>query len=388
MCFCGTNPAAGLGGIAVTTADHLNTLAGTEAGARLLFENAAQGILSIDHSGCIVDANPAALKMFGYSRDGLVGEAVETLLPESVRRKHSDLRAQYERNPHPRPMGIGMNLVGRRRDGSEFPAEISLSHLSVNGGYTVAFVADITQRHGAERERESLISQLHSALAEKTVLLKEVNHRVKNNLSVIGALLGMQADEVDSEQARQALGDSQQRVLSMALVQEFLYTGDHLDRINFGQYARQLAEQISAACSVDDRVRIEVKAEPIDLPVNRAIPCGLILNELVSNAFKHGFPGGRTGSITVRFSRRPEGDLLLSCEDDGVGIPEGVDWKNAHSLGLRIVQILVKQIEGKLTLDRPHRGTRFELSFPLQDRVRTAPPMERQPGAGSQETTE
>lgn len=352
----------------MATVNHIDALQSTEAGARLLFERAAQGILSIDKNGRIRDANPAALRMFGYTREGLIGESVEMLLPASLRGRHYQLRGEYEQHPRTRPMGAGMNLVGLRRDGSEFPAEISLSHITENGGATVAFVIDITGRRKAEREREDLIARLEGAVAEKTVLLKEVNHRVKNNLSVIGALLGMQADELPDDRARAALTECQQRVMSMALIQEYLYSNDHLDRIDFGRYARQLADQIGEAWAAGhERVSLVVEADPIELTVNRAIPCGLILNELVSNAFKHAFPNGRVGTITVAFRRLESGRLSLVCSDDGVGIPEGFDWQNTGSLGLRIVQILSKQIGAAFTVDRTKPGGCFELTFSAGD---------------------
>jgi PAS domain S-box-containing protein len=352
----------------MATVNHIDALQSTEAGARLLFERAAQGILSIDKTGRVRDANPAALQMFGFTREGLIGESVEMLIPSGMRGRHYQLRTEYERRPRARPMGLGMSLVGLRKDGTEFPAEISLSHLTENGGSTVAFVIDITERRKAEREREDLISKLEGAVAEKTVLLKEVNHRVKNNLAVIAALLGMQADEIIDDQARTALSECQQRVMSMALIQEYLYSDEHLDRLNFGKYARQLADQISDAWTAGhERVSLSVEAESIDLPVTFAIPCGLILNELVSNAFKHGFPNERAGTIMVRFTRLESGRLALVCSDDGVGIPEGFDWQNAGSLGLRIVQILSRQIGATFALDRTKPGTSFELTFSAQD---------------------
>lgn len=352
----------------MATVNHIDALQSTEAGARLLFERAAQGILSIDRSGRIRDANPSALQMFGYTRESLIGESVEMLLPAAVRARHYQLRAEYERDPHSRPMGLGIALAALHRDGSEFPVEISLSPLSENGGTTVAFVIDITERRKAEREREDLIAKLESAVAEKTVLLKEVSHRVKNNLSVIGALLGMQADELADDHARAALTECQQRVMSMALIQEYLYSDEHLNRVSFGKYAAQLVDQINDAWSDgEERISLRLEADSIELPVDRAIPCGLILNELVSNAFKHAFPNGRAGVITVRFTRLESGRLSLICSDDGIGVPEGFDWQNAGSLGLRIVQILSKQIGASFTLDRKNPGTCFELTFSAID---------------------
>lgn len=343
-------------------------LLSVDALARSLFDRAAQAIIGVDQEGCIMDANPMAAEMFGYSRAALIGSSVEMLIPEALRDRHREHRADYIRHPRARPMGLGIDLMARRKDGSEFPVEISLSYVSEDGGLAMALISDITPRKKAERERENLIKCLESAVAEKTVLLKEINHRVKNNLSVIGALLGLQADEIEDDRARAALAESQQRVLSMALIHEYLYADEHLDRVDFGKYIRQLSDQIGTAWTTSaGRVLLRVEGEQIDLPVNRAIPCGLILNELLSNAFKHAFPNGRRGTITVRFRRAGPGRLSLVCEDDGVGVPEGLDWQNANSLGLRIVQILAKQVDGTLNLDRSHGRTRFELLFPAQD---------------------
>ena len=338
----------------------------TEARARSLFENASQAILTTDSTGRIMDANMMTQELFGYSVPELIGAPVEMLLPESIRGRHAGHRAGYLLQPRARPMGQGMDLVARRRDGSEFPVEISLSYVAEHqGGLAIAFISDITRRKQADRDRERLISSLKDALAEKTVLLQEVHHRVKNNLAVVAALLGMQAKMMEGDRATVALWESQQRVLSMARIHEFLYATEHLDRVAFGKYVEQLANELWASYAVEAAaVNIRISADNIDVPVQLAIPCGLILNELLTNALKYAFPGGRRGEVTVRFIRLESGEFSLSCRDDGVGIPEGVNWQNSPSLGLRIVRILAKQIDGELTLDRAGGGTKFELRFP------------------------
>ena len=348
-------------------------LRATEATARSLFENASQGILTIDRDGLIVDANTVVQGIFGYSHAELIGATLEMLVP--------DLRGWPARHDDTSPAQTGslppsaiprMELLGHRREGSVFPAEVSLSCVEEHssGGMTLAFISDITARNQANRIREDLIVKLEAALSEKTVLLKEVHHRVKNNLAVIAGLLGMQADALADEQARTALSESQQRVLSMALIHEYLYASEHLDRVNFGAYVRQLANELCVSYAIaSDLVGIRIDAEEVQLPVHRAIPCGLILNELLSNALKYGFPNGRSGEITVHFGELGPGRLSLACRDDGIDIPENVDWQNPQTLGLRIVAILAKQIDGQLTLDRGGGGTRFELKFPAHARV-------------------
>jgi len=338
----------------------------SEATTRSLFEIASQGIMTSDCRGRIVAANAMMEKMFGYERSELIGAPVEILLPENLRASHAGQRADYLMHPKVRPMGTGLDLMARRKDGSEFPVDISLSYVErKQGGLTMAFVSDITARKQAEHEREQLIGQLERALSEKTILLKEVHHRVKNNLAVIAGLLGMQSDALEDERAKEALKETQRRVMSMALIHEYVYGTEHLDRVNFGQYMRQFVDELSGSLALrPELITVDLQAEELNLPVHRAIPCGLILSELLSNAMKYAFPEGRTGEIKVRFARVQGDELTLSCQDNGVGLPDGFDWRNTPTLGLRIVNILSRQIDGELTVESSPAGARFELRFP------------------------
>jgi two-component sensor histidine kinase len=238
------------------------------------------------------------------------------------------------------------------------------AHLAeVGATQSVACISDITIRKLADQERENLIVRLESALAERDVLFKEIHHRVKNNLAVIVGLLGMQSNTVGDERLTAALTECQQRVASMALIHEFLYANEDMSRVDFGDYVQQLTTEVSTSYNIGpDSAVIEMETERIHLPVHRAIPCGLILNELLSNALKHAFSAARAGKVTVRFVRLESGELSLSCLDNGVGIPPDFDWKNSPSMGLKIIQILAKQLHGSLSLDRSE-GTRFELRF-------------------------
>jgi two-component sensor histidine kinase len=217
-----------------------------------------------------------------------------------------------------------------------------------------------------EEDLQETVRQLEPALAEKTVLLQEVHHRVKNNLAVISSLLGMKADAAGSSEARMALEESRQRVHSIALIHEHLYGNDHLDRINFSDYARHLVEGLySQSAAEPGRIAIKMDLDPIELDIERAVPCALILNELLSNAFKYAFPDGRNGKILVRFCEREPGSLELVVEDNGIGLPAGrLAARNTESLGLRIVGILTRQLDGSLEQeDCP--GARIVLRFPV-----------------------
>jgi PAS domain S-box-containing protein len=226
----------------------------------------------------------------------------------------------------------------------------------------VGFMEDITSRKETEE-------QLRDALREKETLLKEVHHRVKNNLQVMISLLALQAAQVDDPRSAAALQDSQDRLRSMALIHEQLYQAPNLGRVDMVGYVSRLAAGIHDALSPGNDVTLDLQVCDARLAVDAAIPCGLILNELISNAMKHAFPAGRTGSILVSFQATElEGGaraLCLSVSDDGIGLSASVDPSQATTLGLRLVQILTHQLNGTLSIHRG-TGTRFEVTFPEQ----------------------
>lgn len=208
--------------------------------------------------------------------------------------------------------------------------------------------------------------ELSSSLQEKEVLLKEVHHRVKNNMQVISSLLNIQADSVMDERFVNLLTESQQRIKSMALIHENLYRSDNLLEINFHEYIEMLSNSLLRFYRFDAlEVRLELDVVDIYLDIDTAVPCGLIINELISNSLKHGFKGrtGR-GRISIRFFKM-NGDqsYYFSVADDGIGISDSVDLENSTSMGLEIVRILTQQLDGKLSLNRDS-GTEFRIEFP------------------------
>jgi two-component sensor histidine kinase len=220
----------------------------------------------------------------------------------------------------------------------------------------IEYVRDITPRKQAE---EALRASLH----EKEILLKEIHHRVKNNMQVISSLLSLQSRHLTDKAAIEMFRESQQRIRSMALVHEKLYQSKDLSRIDFSKYIESLIMFLFHSYRVNsDLVRMKTEVRNVLLDINSAIPCGLIINELVMNAFKHAFPGGRKGEIIV--SLRPSGDdrFILSVSDDGVGFPAGLDFHKTETLGMQLVTMLVDQLDGTISLERK-RGTRFEVVF-------------------------
>jgi PAS domain S-box-containing protein len=215
-------------------------------------------------------------------------------------------------------------------------------------------VRNITQRRRAE-------VQIEASLREKEVLLREIHHRVKNNLQVMASLLSLQAEHVDHPAALAMLRDSQHRVRTMALVHEELYQSHDLAQIDFAAYIDRLTGYLLYVHGVGDTIALQLDISAAHFGVDTAIPCGLIVNELVSNALKYAFPNGRGGQLQVSLHPAIEG-WRLEVADDGVGLPPSVDFRNSDTLGLQLVGILATQLHGTLALDRAH-GTRFRVDF-------------------------
>lgn len=210
-------------------------------------------------------------------------------------------------------------------------------------------------------ERQQAQMQLAASLNEKEVLLKEIHHRVKNNLQVISSMLNLQSSTVPNESAPGILQDSQNRVRSMALIHEKLYQSDDLAQIDFCDYVSNLVDYLKRSYQAPG-VQITVSGEPIFLGIDTAVSCGLILNELISNALKHAFPNEKAGDIVVELIGNPQQEICLRISDNGVGLPPDLNYFHTTSLGLQLVNSLVDQINGRLHLDKTG-GTTFTITF-------------------------
>jgi PAS domain S-box-containing protein len=246
---------------------------------------------------------------------------------------------------------------------------------------------DVTERKLAEQEREDLLgqlgalneeleqrvrdrtSQLTAALKEREVLLQEVHHRVKNNLQIISSLIKLQARKIDNVGNRSGLEECRQRVETIALIHEQLYQAKDYAQVPFSDYVKRLVGNVFQATSLSHPlVTLAIDVENILLPVDRAIPCGLILNELVTNALKHAFPGNRPGAIRIELKQSGNDEVVLAVRDDGVGASHGAPPAAARSLGMRLIQMLVQQIHGRLEVVDSD-GMTFRITFPLSDGV-------------------
>ena len=323
----------------------------------VVLESISDGVNTFDRLWRCTYVNPAGAKMFGRAAAELLGKTVWELWPQAT-----DLtfgKAFRSNAAEKNPVQVEAFYSELLRGWFE------VRYYPSTEGFSL-FFTDITQRRRVEEARQETVRVLESAVKEKTVLLQEVHHRVKNNLAVISALLSMKADATGSEEAKAALETSQSRVQSMALIHEHLYGSSSLDHINFSDYARELVGWLSATFFDEsgERISIEMDVDQIEIGIERAVPCALILNELLTNAFKYAFPGERRGRIQVGLHECAPGQLELSVEDDGIGLPAGfLAEQNRRSLGLKIVGILTKQLEGALE-QQVCAGSRIVLRFP------------------------
>ena len=326
---------------------------------RSLFERAPSPLIMVNANGEIVLANAQAEELFGYSRGELLALRVEDLVPIRFLAGHPELRREYLRSPRPKAMGQGRDLYARRKDGVEVPVEIGLTPLEMQDGlHVLAGVIDISARKKAEE-------QSGRSLREKEALLREVHHRVKNNLQIISSLLRMQERTSGITEVSSALRASEGRIQSMSLLHESLYGAEYTGRIDLASYVKTLTSGIFSSYGVDpSRIRLALDLEMVDLELDQAVPCGLVINELVSNALKHAFPAGASGSVHLTIRRHGDGVLRIVVRDNGRGLPEGFSLERSGSLGMRLVRVLVEQLRGKLSFAH-ELGSCFSIDFPF-----------------------
>jgi PAS domain S-box-containing protein len=327
---------------------------------RQIVEAAPNAMLMIDVAGRIQMVNAQAERIFGYPRNEMLEQPIEILVPHGSRDRHPTWHAAFFADPQIRPMGVGRELHARRADGVEFPVEISLNPIETDDDPMVlCAVVDISHR---KQEAERVLA----ALREKEILLGEIHHRVKNNLQIVCSLLELQWARVTDPTALSLLRDSQNRIRSMALIHQTLYGSKDFARVDFAAFLDSLLPVVTEAYGTRSRhISIRVDVEPVRFPINTAMPCGLIVNELITNAFKHAFAGRDQGEIRVALTRQLGDEVLLSVSDDGVGLPDDADPEQTGTLGLQLVRLLTNQLAGDLSINRAN-PTRFSVRFQIR----------------------
>ena len=212
-------------------------------------------------------------------------------------------------------------------------------------------------------ERKRMEEQIKASLREKEMLLREIHHRVKNNMQLISSLLRLQSGYIKDKKYIEMLKESQNRIRSMAFIHEKLYQSKDLANIDFNGYIKNLADDLFRSYGASISIALKTDIEGVSLEIDTAIPCGLIINELVSNSLKHAFPEDREGEIKIALRRTDRNEVELVVSDDGIGIPEDLDFRNTESLGLQLVTSLAEsQLQGKTELNRA-KGTEFRIKF-------------------------
>ena len=299
--------------------------------------------------------NPTAARLIGYTTDelsrfsfwGCVHDDFKEMVRERelARMKGEPVPSQYE-----------CKFVSK--SGKELWAVVSVGSIEYKGKPAgIVTLIDTTEAKLAEEK-------MRSSLAEKEILLKEVHHRVKNNLQIVSSLLDLQSDYIEDEKSRNIFQDSQNRIRSMALIHQKLYQSESLAFIDLREYIEDLANYLFSTSVHDpDLIHLKVDMGDISLGMDEAVPCGLIVNELISNSLKHAFPDSRGGEIMIR-SRVEDGWIVLTISDNGVGLPPGLDFRNTETLGLQLVTTLVKQLRGRIDINNELGGTVVSITFP------------------------
>jgi PAS domain S-box-containing protein len=321
-------------------------------------------VFAKDRKGRFTLANQAIADAYGTSVAGLLGKTDADFNPnqeevEAFRRDDLEVIDTLKEKFIPEEV---ITDAGRQ---VRWLQTIKRPILSPDGmaNQMLGIATDITARKQAERALRQAVEQIKTSLHEKEVLLKEIHHRVKNNMQVITSLLSLQSKTIKDEQALSVFQDSQNRVKSMALIHETLYQSKDLSRIDFAEYLQKLVAHVSRSYRIrPEAIRINVNVDDVSLPIDMAVPCGLIINELASNSLKYAFPADTRGEVNITFGHA-DAQYVLRVSDTGVGLPHNFDPEQGKSLGMKLVRMLTGQLCGEME-HRNGVGTTFEIKFP------------------------
>jgi len=312
-------------------------------------------IMTISRSsdGVYVDVNEAFVRIGGYNRDEIIGRSSLDLDIWD----HPERRMELIELLQDTGTIENIEFPFRKKDGTIFPGLTSCQLITLeNEPHILTIVKDIS-------ERKVMEEHINRSLGEKKMLLKEIHHRVKNNLQAVAGLLNLQAELIKDEGTLTSFKENEARILSMALIHEKLCQVEDSSRINMGDYVRTLVDRLAHFHYISpDKVKVRVRAPKITLNLDTIVPVGLIINELVSNALKYAFPDGREGEIRVSLSRRKDGTLSLRVSDNGIGLPDEVDIGRSRSLGMLLVKSFVDGLSGTIKVDRKS-GTGITITF-------------------------
>ncbi|TGL68465.1 PAS domain S-box protein [Leptospira levettii] len=324
----------------------LNQILESEAKLTQIIDSAMDAIISIDTTKKIVLFNGAAEKMFGYESKEIIGKPLDQLIPETFRKQHDNHIDQFGKTGvSRRAMGALGQISGLRFNGEEFPIEASISQISVNGEalYTV-ILRDVSVRNISE-------SRIQRLLHEKENILKEIHHRVKNNMSSLFTLLTLQARSQDNLSVQTILYEAAGRIKSMIVLYDKLYHSETDNSVSIQDYFPSICTEIVSIFPKNVEVKLDILQETIELNAKLLSSVGIILNELITNSMKHAFSETAMPEIRVRIFKS-QNQLVLEYSDNGIGIPDSISFQNTPGFGLQLIGMLVEQIEGKIQIER------------------------------------
>lgn len=333
-----------------------NALRESEGKYKAVFETTGTATIIIEEDSTLSLVNAEFERLSGYSKEDVEGKKCWT---EFVAKEDLERLREYHRlrmiDPDDAPARYEARFIDKQGTVQDILSTVG----TIPGTKKiVASLLDITERKRADE-------QIGAALREKEVLLKEIHHRVKNNLQVISSLLYLQSRYINDKKALEVLKECQNQVKSMAIVHEQMYHSEDLVQIDFADYTQLLVTELFSTYTIDSAdIAIKTDIKDVLLDINAAIPCGLIINELLTNALLHAFPGGRKGEIQITMLPNKANEIKLVVRDNGIGIPKDTDFRNTETFGLQLVWGLVEQLEGTIEFDG-REGTAFTITFPF-----------------------
>lgn len=326
-----------------------------------LTQSAVDSIVIANDAGKVVSWNRSAEKMFGYKLEEMLDKPLDLIIPEKyVGLGNKKGVKRYLRTGIEKIIGNTVELEGIKRDGKIFPIELSLSSWSSGGqSFFCGIIRDITDRKLAEQI-------IKKSLEEKEVLLKEVYHRVKNNLQIVNSLLSIYSAKIEDPVSLKMYQECKDKIYAMAVIHDSLYQSNDFQNLDLEHYISTLSKHFQQSC-INSNVQFDLQLVSISIPFTKAITCGIILSELFTNACKHAFPNTKEGTVTIKLEAKSKGVHILFA-DNGVGFPK--DYKTSESnFGLSLVQSLTEQLQGKFQIVHSNgvNGTKHLLQFPISD---------------------
>jgi PAS domain S-box-containing protein len=321
---------------------------------RTLVEGATDYIFMIGKDNQVLSLNKAGAFLFRKQPEKIIGESIFELFPKEIATKYSESLKKVFKTSKSSSYESRMVVEGK-----ESWQSVNLNPVHDHTGKVVSVMGvsrDITAHKQADE-------QIRASLEEKEVLLKEIHHRVKNNMQIIASLLRIQAADIKDEEIQDMFSEIHDRIRSMSVLYEMLYQSRDMTKVDLSEYIRRLTMHLVSMYKAGlEPISLKLDIKDVHLDVKRAIPCGLIITELVSNTLKHAFLNGRKGEIAVEMHPDKGKKYTLIVSDNGIGFPEGLDFRNTESLGMKLVVDLVKQIDGTINLSRA-KGTEFKIVF-------------------------